>query len=95
MSREIERLKETILKEYPRLTEESEFCFKCHKDVPCFNACCRDVNIFLTPYDVIRLRKRLGITSGEFLSKYTLSPFDENISYPVLLLKMEDNEEKT
>ncbi len=95
MSQEIERLKETILKEYPRLNEESEFCFKCHKDVPCFNACCGDVNIFLTPYDVIRLRKRLGITSGDFLSKYTLSPFDESTKYPVILLKMEDNEKKT
>jgi Fe-S-cluster containining protein len=95
MSREIERLKETILKEYPRLSEESEFCFKCHKDVPCFNACCGDVNIFLTPYDIIRLKNRLGITSGEFLARYTLSPFDENTKFPVILLKMEDNEKKS
>ena len=95
MSQEIERLKESILREYPRLNEQSEFCFRCHKDVPCFNACCGDVNIFLTPYDVIRLRKRLGITSGEFLSKYTISPFDENTKYPVILLKMEDNDRKS
>lgn len=92
---EIERLKKAILEEYPRLNEESEFCFKCHKDVPCFNACCGDVNIFLTPYDIIRLKNRLGITSTEFLSKYTISPFDENAKYPVLLLKMEDNEKKS
>lgn len=95
MSREIEKLKETILKEYPRLSEESEFCFKCHKNVPCFNACCGDVNIFLTPYDILRLKNRLGITSGEFLAKYTLSPFDENTKYPIILLKMEDNEKKS
>lgn len=94
MSREIERLKETILKEYPRLTLDSEFSFKCHKDVPCFNACCGDVNIFLTPYDIIRLKNRLGITSGEVLSKYTISPFDENTKFPVILLKMEDDEKK-
>lgn len=95
MSREIEKLKETILKEYPRLSEESEFCFKCHKNVPCFNACCGDVNIFLTPYDILRLKNRLGITSGEFLAKYTLSPFDENTKFPIILLKMEDNEKKS
>jgi Fe-S-cluster containining protein len=95
MSREIEKLKEAILKEYPRLSLDSEFSFKCHKDVPCFNACCGDVNIFLTPYDVIRLKNHLGITSGEFLSKYTLSPFDEHTKYPVILLKMEDNEKKS
>jgi Fe-S-cluster containining protein len=95
MNPEIERLKKAILNDYPRMSEESEFCFKCHKDVPCFNACCGDVNIFLTPYDVIRLKNRMGVTSGEILSKYTLSPFDENTKYPVLLLKMEDNEKKS
>lgn len=93
--KEIERLKKAILEEYPRLTTASEFCFACHKDVPCFNACCADVNIFLTPYDIIRLKNRLGITSGEFLSKYTIAPFDQNARYPVIMLKMEDNEKKT
>jgi Fe-S-cluster containining protein len=92
---EMERFKKTILDEYPRLTEESEFCFKCHKDLPCFNACCGDVNIFLTPYDVIRLKNKLGISSGEFLSRYTISPFHKNAKYPVLILKMLDNEKKT
>jgi Fe-S-cluster containining protein len=93
--KEIEKLKETILKEYPRLSGDSTFSFRCHKDVPCFNDCCGDVNIFLTPYDVIRLRKKLGITSGEFLRKYTISPFDDNLKYPVVLLQMQDNEKKT
>ncbi len=93
--KEIERLKQAILTDYPRLNEDSEFCFKCHKDVPCFNACCADVNIFLTPYDIIRLKNRLGITSGDFLDRYTISPFDEKAKYPVILLKMEDNEKKT
>src|SRR4030042_385330 len=92
---EIERLKKAILEEYPRLNEESEFCFKCHRDVPCFNACCGAVNIFLTPYDIIRLKDRLKITSGEFLSKYTISPFDKKAKYPVILLKMNDNEKKS
>ena len=93
--KEIERFKEHILKEYPRLTKESKFNFSCHKDVPCFNACCADVNIFLTPYDIIRLKKNLGITSTDFLKKYTISPFDKNLNYPVLLLKMADNERKS
>ncbi len=92
--KEIEKLKKTILEEYPRLSEESRFQFKCHPGVPCFNDCCRDVNIFLTPYDIIRLKNRLGISSAEFLSKYTISPFDENLKYPVVLLKMDENEKK-
>jgi Fe-S-cluster containining protein len=93
--REIERLKEEILKDYERLNEKSEFRFACHPGVPCFNDCCGDVNIFLTPYDIIRLKNNLGIPSGEFLSEYTVSPFDKNLKYPVILLKMNDDEKKS
>lgn len=93
--RELENLKKAILEEYPRLSEDSTFTFRCHKGVPCFNECCGDVNIFLTPYDIIRLKNNLGITSGEFLAKYTISPFDENLQYPVVMLKMEDDEKKS
>ncbi|MFH1438660.1 MAG: YkgJ family cysteine cluster protein [Pseudomonadota bacterium] len=93
--REIDNLKQAILKEYPRLTEESGFTFSCHKGVSCFNRCCADINIFLTPYDIVRMKSNLGISSGDFLSKYTLAPFDENLKYPVVLLKMEDNERKS
>jgi Fe-S-cluster containining protein len=95
MNNEIEKLKEKILKDYPRMQLDSHFNFKCHPGVSCFNECCGDVNIFLTPYDIIRLKNNLGITSNEFLKKYTLSPFDENLSYPVILLKMDDNDKKT
>ncbi|UCD17340.1 MAG: YkgJ family cysteine cluster protein [Candidatus Zixiibacteriota bacterium] len=93
--REIEKLKEAILREYPRLTRESSFTFACHKGVPCFNECCGDVNIFLTPYDIIRLKKNLGISSSEFLGKYTISPFDENLKYPIVMLKMNDDKKKS
>jgi len=95
MRNEIEKFKEEILKDYPRMTLDSHFNFRCHPGVPCFNECCGDVNIFLTPYDIVRLKKNLGITSTEFLKKYTFSPFDENLKYPVVLLKMDDDEKKT
>jgi Fe-S-cluster containining protein len=93
--KEIENLKNSILCDYPRLSRESTFTFKCHPGVPCYNDCCHDVNIFLTPYDILRLKKNLGITSGEFLAKYTISPFDENLKYPVVLLQMNDDEGKS
>ncbi len=93
--REIERLKEAILKDYPRLNLESKFSFKCHPGVSCFNACCADVNIFLTPYDVLRLKTKLGMSSEDFLSEHTISPFDENLKYPVVMLKMLDDEKKS
>jgi len=93
--KEIDQLKKAILEEYPRMNEQTEFCFKCHKDVPCFNVCCSDVNIFLTPYDIIRLKKRLGMTSGEFLAKYTIMPAHKNAPYPIIQLQMRDDENKT
>jgi Fe-S-cluster containining protein len=91
---EIQRFKEEILKEFPRLTKDDQFSFACHPGVPCFNECCHDVNIFLTPYDIIRLKNRLGIGSEEFLKKYTLMPFDKNLNYPVVLLKMDEERRK-
>jgi Fe-S-cluster containining protein len=93
--REIQNLKEKILKEYPRLTKDDTFSFACHPGVPCFNNCCGDVNIFLTPYDIIRLKQKLGIRSDEFLSKYTISPFDKNLKYPVVMLKMNEDKAKS
>jgi Fe-S-cluster containining protein len=93
--KELERFKKTVLEEYPRMGMDSRFCFRCHKGVPCFNECCRDVNIFLTPYDIIRLKNKLEISSEEFLKKYTITPFDQNLKYPILLLKMQDDEKKS
>lgn len=91
---EIEKLRNAILKDYPRLNEDSTFSFKCCPGIACFNECCGDVNIFLTPYDIIRLKKNLGIDSEEFLKKYTITPFDKNLRYPVVMLMMGDDEKK-
>jgi Fe-S-cluster containining protein len=55
--------------------EDHVIKFRCHKDIECFNACCRNIDIMLTPYDIIRLKQRLGVTSSEFLKQYTY-PFD-------------------
>jgi Fe-S-cluster containining protein len=83
-------LNEKILKDYDRLTDKDTFEFSCHPGVSCFNKCCHDVNIFLTPYDIIRLKNHLGITSTEFLEKYTLLPIDENLRHPIVMLKMDE-----
>lgn len=46
--------------------------FSCHKGIGCWNACCSNIDISLTPYDILRLRKRLELPSSEFLVKYTV-----------------------
>ena len=91
---DIQKLKETILKEYPRLGENDSFHFECGPHLECFNKCCADVNIFLTPYDVLRMKNTLNMTSAEFLGKHTLVPFDKNQNLPVPLLLMKETAEK-
>ena len=49
--------------------------FQCRKGIECWNACCSNIDIMLTPYDIIRLKKRLGLASTEFLKQYTY-PFE-------------------
>lgn len=52
-------------------TGEQEIQFRCHKDIACFNACCKNIDITLTPYDIVRMKQRLDMSSSEFLEKYT------------------------
>jgi len=52
--------------------EDKTIGFRCHRGIACWNACCSNIDISLTPYDILRLKRRLGITSTEFLERYTL-----------------------
>lgn len=87
-----ELLKEKILEDFTRLGPDDTFKFGCHPGISCFNTCCSDVNIFLSPYDVLRLKNRLGISSTEFLEKYTLLPVQKDMTTPVVILRMNDDE---
>ena len=68
------------------LTPESRFQFRCHKDIACFNACCKSIDITLMPHDILRLKRRLEIGSKECVARYTV-PFEMDAS-GVLGLKM-------
>ncbi len=57
------------------LNPESKIRFNCYKGISCFNACCRQADITLTPYDVLVLKDHLQMTSGEFLKKHSV-PFE-------------------
>lgn len=73
------------------LNLNDKFKFLCHKEIECFNKCCYDLNLFLTPYDVIRLKNRLKLTSTKFLEKYTTWHIGFNTGLPVVVLKMKDD----
>ena len=66
-----------------------DFSFVCSPDVSCFNQCCRDLNQFLTPYDVLRLKQALGLSSHDFLKKYTLRHNGPESGLPVVTFKMD------
>ncbi len=76
------------------MTSKSRFRFRCHAGLACFTKCCRDVNIFLTPYDVLRLKQRLGLPSGEFLRRHTIPLLAGPSGLPVVVLKMGDDPSK-
>jgi uncharacterized protein len=75
-----------------KLGLKSHFNFKCHKDVSCFTKCCRGINIVLTPYDIIRLKNRLGLSSDEFLTLYTKVRILEKTDIPMVTLRLLEDE---
>ncbi|MBF0143959.1 MAG: YkgJ family cysteine cluster protein [Magnetococcales bacterium] len=72
-----------------RLTGEDLFRFRCHPGIACFNHCCRKIDIVLTPYDLIRLRRRLNLTSEEFLHTYARPSALTKGQLPVPLIDMD------
>ncbi len=69
---------------------DDTFKFSCSAKVPCFNDCCRDLNQFLTPYDILCLKNHLGMTSGAFLERYTTQHTGPETGLPVIALKPDD-----
>jgi len=78
-----------------KLGPDSQFEFDCHKNMECFTKCCRDITIVLTPYDIIRLKNRLKLTSEEFLAIYTEPKLLEKTDLPFIILKSLDDDVKS
>ncbi|OPX19324.1 MAG: hypothetical protein BZ151_09765 [Desulfobacca sp. 4484_104] len=75
------------------LSLDSPFKFHCHKGLDCFTHCCAQTTIRLTPYDIVRLRRRLGVTSGEFLARYTRQDTHAKSGLPEIFLDMSQDPE--
>jgi uncharacterized protein len=76
------------LNEQTRLTNESTFQFSCHKGLSCYNVCCSNLDIFLTPYDILRMKNSLGLTSAQFLSDYTKPVIQSESKLPFVRLAL-------
>ncbi|TYO94759.1 YkgJ family cysteine cluster protein [Desulfallas thermosapovorans] len=70
---------------------DTKFRFLCHEKLTCFNRCCRDINIFLSPYDVLRMSRKLGLDTGDFLQRYTTRLQLRGQRFPLVIIKMRED----
>jgi Fe-S-cluster containining protein len=77
-----------------RLAADETFSFQCHGGLACFNRCCHNLNLFLYPYDVLRLKKGLGITADTFIDRYVDIVLRPGQHFSEVLLRMADLPEK-
>lgn len=72
----------------PEILANETFCFDCGPQTPCFNRCCADIVLPLTPYDVLRLRRQLDLDSASFLATFTRMEYLPETGLPLPLLRM-------
>ncbi len=73
------------------LLEDQAFRFACDPGVPCFTRCCRDADMYLYPYDIVRMKTRLGMSSDDFMKQHVISAFRDNPYFPGFMLRMSDD----
>ena len=78
-------------KNVTRLAQSETFHFSCHKGVKCFTDCCRMLELSLTPYDVLRLRTAINLTSRQLLDNYIIIEQDPGEPFPRFYLTMVDD----
>jgi Fe-S-cluster containining protein len=66
---------------------DEPFRFACSETVPCFNECCRDLNQFLTPYDILRLKNHFAMPSDDFLKRYCSRHTGPESGLPIVTLR--------
>ncbi len=74
-----------------RVQRDEPFCFECHPGVSCFTHCCRELELALTPYDVLRLRRATKLHSREVIDRYVIIEQTCNDVFPRLYLTMVDD----
>jgi hypothetical protein len=91
---EAESLVPEVIENTPRLGPDDRFTFHCDPTIDCFGHCCQDVSILLTPYDVLRMKTALKMSSTEFMEKYTSIAYSAEKRVPVVFLKMNEGDKK-
>jgi Fe-S-cluster containining protein len=73
------------------LDRDQPFRFRCGPDLTCFTDCCHQLDLALTPYDVLRLCRTLRISGSEFLERYAVIEQEEVEAFPQVYLGMVDD----
>ncbi len=71
------------------------FRFHCHSGVACFTSCCRKLDLYLYPYDIVRLKDCLGMHSSEFMHTYVRIARGGHPFFPSVMLNMRDDADST
>lgn len=71
------------------------FQFSCHPGVSCYMDCCRKLDMYLYPFDIIRLKNSLGLRSAEFMRNHTRIAQGSHPYFPAIMLNMSENEAAT
>ena len=72
----------------------SSFQFKCHAGISCFTECCAKLRLLLTPYDILRMKNRLNLSSDEFLEHHTETLIERHSRFPMVKLNMDKDKEQ-
>lgn len=83
-----------FLDEHEELRPGQNFCFSCHPGVSCFGACCSALDLMLTPYDTLRLRRGTAQSSREFVKEYADLVSMPGVGLPLLSMHMQETASK-
>lgn len=72
----------------PQIDKDTAFQFECGPQQACYNRCCHDVAIPLTPYDAARAIRNLNIASEAFLTAFAERSVMPETGLSLPMLKM-------
>ena len=84
-----------LIPEGRTVVDAEPFKFHCHSEVECFTNCCRKLELYLYPYDVLRLKNCLNMHSAEFMHSHIRTTSGSHPFFPAIMLKMNDNADST
>lgn len=78
-----------------QLGRKDKINFRCYPGIGCFTACCSGIRINLTPYDIYRLKNRLGMSYYDFLLEHTVPRSIDGTPLPIVVLKLKEDEKRS